>query len=437
MSKLKELIDRLCPNGVEYKPLGEVGTFIRGNGLQKKDFVDEGVGCIHYGQIYTYYGTYTTETKSFVPESLAKKLVQVNHGNLIIACTSENVEDVGKAVAWLGEDDIVTGGHSVVYRHSLNPKFVAYFFQTENFFFQKKKYSFGAKVIDIKASDLAKIIIPIPPIEVQEEIVKILDSFSDYAAELQAELQARKEQYEYYRNLLLTFNPSACGCGTDDKQENSITSWGGHSYEITWKTMGEICDIKGRIGFRGYTRKDIVSKGHGAISLSPSNIINGSLFIDNSTYISWDKYNESPEIMVENGDVIFAKTASVGKTAIIRNLNEKATINPQLVVLKRIKCNPLYLSFLLNSSYFQTEVKKITGVGSVPNVPQSSLAKIRIPIPPLEIQDKIAAILDRFETLVNDLTQGLPAEISAIKEQYEYYRNKLLTFKRRDMPSAC
>ena len=227
MSKLKELIDRLCPNGVEYKPLGEVGTFIRGNGLQKKDFVDEGVGCIHYGQIYTYYGTYTTETKSFVPESLAKKLVQVNHGNLIIACTSENVEDVGKAVAWLGEDDIVTGGHSVVYRHSLNPKFVAYFFQTENFFFQKKKYSFGAKVIDIKASDLAKIIIPIPPIEVQEEIVKILDSFSDYAAELQVELQARKEQYEYYRNLLLTFNPSACGCGTDDKQENSITSWGG------------------------------------------------------------------------------------------------------------------------------------------------------------------------------------------------------------------
>lgn len=429
MSKLKELIDRLCPDGVEYKTLGELGIFERGNGLQKKDFTESGIGCIHYGQIYTYYNTFATATKSFVSESLAKKLLPIFPGNLVIACTSENVEDVGKAVAWLGTETIVTGGHSVVFRHSLNPKYVAYFFQTENFFTQKKKFAFGAKVIDIKAADLAKIVIPVPPIEVQEEIVKILDRFADYAAELQAELQARKEQYEYYRNLLLTFNSSACGCGTDGEQEIKVTTWGGHSYEIIWKTMGEICEIRGRIGFRGYTRKDIVSKGKGAISLSPSNIINGSLSLESLTYISWEKYNESPEIMVDEGDVIFTKTASVGKTTIIKNLREKTTINPQLVVLKKIKCNPHFLSFLLNGAYFQNEVKKLTGIGSVPNIPQSSLAQIRIPIPPLELQERIASILDRFETLVNDLTQGLPAEIAAVKEQYEYYRNKLLTFK--------
>lgn len=223
MSKLKELIDRLCPNGVEYKPLGELGTFERGNGLQKKDFTENGVGCIHYGQIYTYYSTFATATKSFVSEALAKKLLPIFPGNLVIACTSENVEDVGKAVAWLGTETIVTGGHSVVFRHSLNPKYVAYFFQTENFFTQKKKFAFGAKVIDIKAADLAKIIIPVPPIEVQEEIVKILDRFAEYAAEL----QARKEQYEYYRNLLLTFSPSGCACGTDDEQEIKVTTWGG------------------------------------------------------------------------------------------------------------------------------------------------------------------------------------------------------------------
>lgn len=224
MSRLKELIERLCPDGVEYKPLGELGTFERGNGLQKKDFTENGVGCIHYGQIYTYYSTFATETKSFVSEELANKLLPIYPGNLVIACTSENVEDVGKAVAWLGTETIVTGGHSVVFRHSLSPKYVAYFFQTENFFIQKKKFAFGAKVIDIKAADLAKIVIPVPPIEVQEEIVRILDRFSDYAASLQAELQARKEQYEYYRNLLLTFNPSACGCGTDGEQGIKVTT---------------------------------------------------------------------------------------------------------------------------------------------------------------------------------------------------------------------
>lgn len=223
MSKLKELIERLCPNGVEYKPLGEVGTFTRGNGLQKKDFVDKGVGCIHYGQIYTHYGTFATETKSFVSKSLANKLRKASSGDLVIATTSENVEDVCKAVAWLGDNDIAVSSDAFIYHHTLNPKFVAYFFQTDYFQTQKKPFISGTKVMRISGENLAKIHIPIPPIEVQEEIVKILDRFADYAAEL----QARKEQYEYYRNLLLTFNPSAYGCGTDGKQEiKDVTAWG-------------------------------------------------------------------------------------------------------------------------------------------------------------------------------------------------------------------
>lgn len=223
MSKLKELIDCLCPNGVEYKPLGEVGIFERGNGLQKKDFTESGVGCIHYGQIYTYYGTFATETKSFVSEKLATKLRKAQPGDLVIATTSENVDDVCKAVAWIGNDEIAISSDAFIYHHSLNPRYVAYFFQTENFQSQKKPFVSGTKVMRISGENLAKIIIPVPPIEIQTEIANILDRFVDYAAEL----QARKEQYGYYRNLLLTFNPSVCGCGTDDEQEIKVTTWGG------------------------------------------------------------------------------------------------------------------------------------------------------------------------------------------------------------------
>lgn len=191
--------------------MGEIGTFIRGNGLQKKDFTESGVGCIHYGQIYTHYGTFATETKSFVSPKLSKKLLSIEPGNLVIACTSENVEDVGKAVAWLGDYNIVTGGHSVVFKHCMNPKYVSYFFQTKYFSIQKKKYAYGAKVIDIKTEDLSKIKIPIPPLEVQEKIVSILDRFesliNDLSEGLPAEIAAVKEQYEYYRNRLLTFKP--------------------------------------------------------------------------------------------------------------------------------------------------------------------------------------------------------------------------------------
>lgn len=189
--------------------LGEVGEFVRGNGLQKKDFTETGIGCIHYGQIYTKLQTFTDRVLTFIPETLANKLVKVEKGNLIIATTSENVEDVCKAVAWLGDNTIVIGGHSVVYRHTLNPKYVAYYFQTENFAEQKRKYAQGVKVIDIKVSDLEKILIPVLPLSEQERIVNILDKFetliNDISKGMPAEIEARRKQYEYYRNKILSF----------------------------------------------------------------------------------------------------------------------------------------------------------------------------------------------------------------------------------------
>ena len=191
--------------------LGEIGELIRGNGLQKKDFVESGVGCIHYGQIYTYYGTFADKTKSFVSDELAKKLKKVNQGDLVIASTSENIEDVCKVVAWLGEEEVVTGGHATIFKHRQNPKYLAYYFQTPTFFDQKKKYAKGAKVIDVSAKDLAKIKIQLPEMSEQARIVAILDKFdalvNDISTGLPAEIEARRKQYEYYRSKLLTFEP--------------------------------------------------------------------------------------------------------------------------------------------------------------------------------------------------------------------------------------
>ncbi len=183
---------------------------VRGSGLQKKDFVESGVGCIHYGQIYTYYGTFADKTKSFVSKELANKLKEVEKGDLVIATTSENVQDVCKAVAWLGEQEIVAGGDLAIFKHNENPKYLAYYFQTPSFADQKRKYAKGTKVIRVYAKDLAKIKIPIPPLAEQKRIVSILDKFealvNDISIGLPAELAARRKQYEYYRGRLLTFN---------------------------------------------------------------------------------------------------------------------------------------------------------------------------------------------------------------------------------------
>ncbi len=190
---------------VEWKTLGEIGTIVRGNGLQKTDFSEEGVGCVHYGQIYTRLGFSIDKTLTFVPEELAEKLTQVEPGNLIIACTSENVEDVCKSVVWLGTENIVTGGHACVFKHNESPKYVGYCFLTNDFFNQKKKYAYGAKVIDIKTEKLSLIKIPVPNRNIQDEIVEKLDTFESLITNIKQELEARKKQYEYYREQLLTF----------------------------------------------------------------------------------------------------------------------------------------------------------------------------------------------------------------------------------------
>ena len=196
---------------IKIMTLGELGTFTRGSGLQKKDFTPAGVGCIHYGQIYTHYGTWTTTTLSFVSNETAHRLKHVEHGDIIITNTSENVQDVCKAVVYLGKEQIVTGGHASIFKPSkhIDGKYFAYYTQTIWFAREKRKYAKGTKVIDVSANDLAKIQIPIPPLSEQQRIVSILDKFDTLTTSisegLPKEIELRRKQYEYYRDRLLSF----------------------------------------------------------------------------------------------------------------------------------------------------------------------------------------------------------------------------------------
>lgn len=196
---------------VDHLPMGQegVGEFIRGGGLQKKDFTETGVGCIHYGQIYTHYGTYADKTKTCVSNEFAKKARKAKSGDLVIATTSETDEDVCKAVAWLGSEEIAVSSDACIYRHNLDPKYVSYFFQTEQFQKQKRPYITGTKVRRVNADNLAKILIPVPSPEEQARIVAILDKFdaltSSITEGLPREIELRQKQYEYYRDLLLSF----------------------------------------------------------------------------------------------------------------------------------------------------------------------------------------------------------------------------------------
>ena len=184
---------------------GEFCEMIKGNGVQKVDFVEEGVGCIHYGQIYTHYGPYTYTTNKFVSQEVFENARKASKGDIIMTDTSENVEDICKSVAYLGEDEIAVSNHALIIKHKQNPKFLSYSTQTNSFFLQKRKVVVGVKVSGIKPEHLAQIKIYLPSIEKQNEIVDILDKFEASIQNLEAQLSQREKQYEYYRNKLLTF----------------------------------------------------------------------------------------------------------------------------------------------------------------------------------------------------------------------------------------
>lgn len=206
MESIEQMINRLCPNGVEWKKISEIGTIYRGVAFSKKDFTETGTPCIHYGQIYTKFGNSAYKTYTYVSEQLSKGKKLAQKGDLVMAVTSENMEDVGKCLAWLGEEDILVSNHACYIRHSLNPMYLAYYLQSVHFFNYKKKISKGVKVIDLDLNMFGDMLIPVPPMEIQNRIVEVLDKMTTLTAELEAELEARKQQYEYYRNKLLSFS---------------------------------------------------------------------------------------------------------------------------------------------------------------------------------------------------------------------------------------
>lgn len=386
MSRIDDLIAEYCPDGVKHQTLGEIGEFIRGNGIQKRDFRDSGFGCIHYGQIYTYYGLFADHTKSFIDPNLAEKRKKAYKGDLVIATTSENEEDVCKACAWLGEEPIAISGDAYIFRHHQNPKYISYCFQSELFQSQKKKYITGTKVLRVNGGAMAKIHVPIPPLPVQEEIVRILDSFSSLEAELEAELEARRKQYAYYRDELLTF----------DRERVLVI------------TVGELCDInRGRVMSKGY-----LEKHRGAYPVYSSQTANNGRF----GFINSYDYD---------GEYITWTTDGANAGSVFYH-DEKFSITNVcgLLRIKDSRVRAKYLKYVLDVTAKQYVN---TGMGN-PKLMSNVMKQIKVGIPSLAEQDRIISILDRFDKLTNDLSSGLPAEIEARRKQYKYYRDRLLSF---------
>lgn len=388
MSKLDELIKKYCPDGVEYKKLGDIATISRGGNFQKKDYVSTGVPCIHYGQLYVHYNLFTDNVITYIHKDKAVKQKFAEPNDIIMAVTSENIEDVCKSIAWLGEEKVAVSGHSAIIHHSMNPKYLAYYLNSLHFYKQKVKLAHGTKVIEVTPSALNEVSLPVPPLPVQEEIVRILDSFTSLTAELQdklnTEFQARKKQYEYYCKKLFLRN------------ENS-----------RWVKLVDIADI----GTGNTNTNEAEEDG-----IYPF-YVRSQEPLRKNTY----EYDETAIITAGDGVGVGKVYHFVEGKYALHQRAYRIHINTENVI-------PKYFFYYMRNTFYDY-IQKTMFQGSVASIRRPMLNQFPVPIPDIKEQEKIVTILDRFDTICNDITTGIPAEIAARQKQYEYYRDKLLTFK--------
>lgn len=389
MSKLERLIQQYCPDGVEYVKLDSVANICRGTRVVKSQLSDKG---------YPVYQNCLTPMGYFERSNCNAGITFVICGG---AAGNVGYTDVE---CWAADDcEFIIGGHQVINRY------IYYYLMTkQNYLLSKVR---KASIPRLSPSIIKDLEIPLPPLPVQEEIVRILDTFTELQAELQAELQKRKQQYNYYLDNLLNF-----------KNINR----GGYQAEVRWMKLKDVCMKTSNIKWKSTTGQ------YRYIDLSSVDIQTHSII----STIEIDKMSapSRAQQIVQEDDVIFATTRPTQMRACIIPTQYNGDICSTGYCVLRVDTKillPRFLFFSLTVSGFKTYLSNNLTLGNYPSISNNTLLEYEVPVPSLANQQRIVAILDRFDTLTTDLTQGLPAEIEKRRQQYEYYRDKLLTFKRK------
>ena len=430
--------------------LKEIATSIyRGSGIKREQITESGIPCVRYGEIYTTYNTWFDKCVSHTQEECVSNPKYFEHGDILFAITGESVEDIAKSIAYVGNEKCMAGGDIVVMKHQQNPRYLSHVLNTSFAREQKSKGKVKSKVVHSNVPSIEQIKIPLPSLEVQKRYADVLDNFeqicNDLNIGLPAEIEARKKQYEYYRDLLLTFAETGNIIATDSGQRTADsgqrtadsgqrTADSGQRTADSGQRTAVIKLVQYVFGYVPVKLKHVASYSKAKIDAAD---------IDKDTYVGVDnllqdkKGKTSSNYVPSSGKLTCYQLGDV----LIGNIrpylrkiwlatNSGGTNGDVLVVRGQDSIiNSRFLYYCLSSEDFFEYDNKYSKGAKMPRGDKEAIMDYQFEVPTLEEQERIVSILDRFDSLCNDISTGLPAEIEARKKQYEYYRDKLLSFE--------
>ena len=389
MSKLDELIQELCPDGVEFCPLEQCCNILD----RKRKPVTKSA---REAGDYPYYGA--NGIQDYVSD-------YIFDGTFILVGEDGSViTDRGTPVVTWASGKIWVNNHAHIIEESGDVllRYLYHYIQTIDV-----SPLIHGNIPKLTGGDFKALQIPVPPLPVQREIVRILDNFT----ELTAELTARKQQYMYYRDKLLTF-------------ENFTE----------WRTLDDII-VSLNTGLNPRQFFKLNSDDAHNYYVTIREIQNGTIVVSDKT----DRINDDALRLCNNrsnlevADVLFSGTGTIGETAVISEPPTNWNIKEGIYVIKPRKevLHSRYLMYILRTDALRSAIFKKVAGGTVKSIPMAEMRNLRVPVPSLKIQKRLVEVLDNFDTLCTDLSSGLPAEIEARQKQYEYYRDKLLSFEEK------
>ena len=383
--------------GWTYKKLGEVGTLLRGKGIQKTDFVENGRPCIHYGQIHTIFGVSTERHITSIPDELFEQSVIASKGDVLLTLTSEDVEGSCKSTAWLGDYDIAVSSDAAIYKHSLNPKFVVYYLQSNSFYSEKAKYARGFKVTHIKTVDIAEISIPVPPLPIQQSIVSELDKINELIALKKSQLKdldflAQSIFYEMFGDPVI-----------NEKGWNKC-----YFYD-----MGELS--RGVSKYRPRNAPELL--GGSMPLIQTGDVANADMYIRkySSTY---SDFGVSQSKVWKAGTLCVTIAATIGKCAI---LGFDACFPDSVVgfTVNKEKCNNEYVFFIFKR--LQSILEENAPAVAQKNINLKVLNDLLIPLPPLSLQHQFAERVEAIERMKQQVQIAIKDLETLLASRMQYW----------------